>query len=132
LNQLERIGYLLPGPPENEPYRTFCKDNLSEIGPNVTNKYMNKSGVLAHKLLGIHSLEALRRSHSEWGEEALARAEQVREGKWTESVAVGSGDFVESIKAKLGVRAKGRKIFGTDGESSLLKPLASYSDDFNA
>jgi putative transposase len=83
-------------------------------------------------LLGIPSIDALRRSHSAWVEEALARAEQVREGKWTESVAVGSRDFVETIKARLGIRAKGRRISGMDGESCICEPQASYSDDFNA
>ena len=83
-------------------------------------------------LLGIPSIEALRRSHGAWVEEALARAEQVREGKWTESVAVGSREFVETIKGKLGIRAKGRRISGIDGESSLRQPQAPYSDDFNA
>jgi REP element-mobilizing transposase RayT len=83
-------------------------------------------------LLGIPSIEALRRAHSAWVAKALARAEQVRESKWTESVAVGSRDFVETIKAKLGVRAKGRRISGMNGESSLCEPQASYSDDFHA
>jgi len=64
-------------------------------------------------------------------EEALALAEQVREGKWTESVAVGSRDFVETIKAKPGIRGKGRRISVRDCESSLREPQASYSDDFN-
>jgi putative transposase len=67
-----------------------------------------------------------------WTEEALARAEQIREGKWTESVAVGSRDFVENVKSKFGIRAKGRKISGMDGESSLREPQVSYSSDFNA
>jgi putative transposase len=76
-------------------------------------------------LLGIPSIEVLRRLHKGWVEEALARAEQVRESKWTESVAVGSGDFVAAIKRKLGVRVKGRRILptaGIDGESTLREP----------
>ena len=48
----------------------------------------------------IPSIDALRRSHKAWVEEALARAEQVRETKWTESVAVGSRSFVQTIKGK--------------------------------
>jgi putative transposase len=84
------------------------------------------------RLLGIPSNEALRRSHGAWVEEALARAEQIREVKWTESVAVGSRDFVETVKAKLGIRAKGRRVSGIDGESSLCEPQVSYSADFNA
>jgi hypothetical protein len=35
-------------------------------------------------LLGISSIEVLRRSHMGWVEEALAGREQVRERKWTE------------------------------------------------
>ena len=61
------------------------------------------------ELLGMPSMDALRRSHRMWVEEALARAEQVREAKWTESVAVGSRNFVETVKAKLGIRGKGPK-----------------------
>jgi hypothetical protein len=38
-------------------------------------------------------------------EEALARPEQVRESKWTESTSVRSRDFVEVIKRGLGVKA---------------------------
>ena len=83
-------------------------------------------------LLGIPSIEALRRSHSAWVEEALARTELDREGKWTESVAVGSRDFVETIKAKLGIRAKGRRITGMAGRSCLSEPQASYIDNLDA
>ena len=83
-------------------------------------------------LLGISSVEALSRARSACIEEALARAEQVRENKWTESVAVGSKDFVETIKAKLGIRAKGRRISGMNSESSLREPQASYGYDFHA
>ena len=81
--------------------------------------------------LGIPSIEALRQAHGAWVEEALTR-EQVRESKWTESVAVGSRDFVEDIKVKLGIRAKGRRVSGIGGESSLREPQVSYSDDLGA
>ncbi len=83
------------------------------------------------KLLNIPSLEALRQRHSAWIQEALARTEQVREAKWTESVAVGSGDFVESVKKKLGVRGKGRRITQRGAEALLREPQGSYSDDFD-
>ena len=81
-------------------------------------------------LLGIPSIDALRRLHKTWVEEALGRAEQAREGKWTESIAVGSRNFVEIIKGELGINAKGRRISGTDEESGLREPQASYSNDF--
>ena len=44
-------------------------------------------------LLGIPTIEALGLSHNAWVEQALARAELVREGKWTESVARGEQGF---------------------------------------
>jgi REP element-mobilizing transposase RayT len=75
-------------------------------------------------LLDIPSIEALQRAHGTWVEEALAWAGQVRESKWTESVAVGSRSFAETIKDKLGVRAKRRRFSGTDEESTLHEPQA--------
>ena len=76
-------------------------------------------------LLGIPSINALGRSHQSWVAEALARSGLVRESKWTESIAVGSGDFVETVKKKLGVRAKGRRTTGTDEEATLREPQVS-------
>ncbi len=76
------------------------------------------------ELLGIPSIEELRRSHIGWVEEALVRKEQGRESKWTEGIAVGSRDFVDVIKRGLGMRAKGRRIYGMDDESALREPQA--------
>ncbi len=83
-------------------------------------------------LLGIPSKEDLRRLHSAWIEKALARDDQVRECKWTESIAVGSNDFVESIMNRLGIRAKGRRIYGVDGGFSLREAQAPYSINFGS
>jgi putative transposase len=83
-------------------------------------------------LLGIPSIDALRRSHRDWAEQALARHEQARESKWSESIAVGNRDFVETIKGKLGVRAKRRRFSGTGDEATLRQPQADYVDHFEA
>ncbi len=40
-------------------------------------------------------------------------------------------DFVEIVRAGLGIREKGRRISGTDGESNLSEPQAAYCDDFD-
>jgi putative transposase len=83
-------------------------------------------------LSGVHSIEDLRRANGRWVEDALARAEQNRESRWTESIAVGSRGFVEDVQAKLGIRAKGGRIItGIDAEASLREPQTSYRDDFN-
>jgi putative transposase len=75
-------------------------------------------------LLDIPSVEALQTAHESWVREALAGAGRVRESKWTESVAVGSREFVETVKGKLGIRAKRRRFSGTVDESMLREPQA--------
>ena len=84
------------------------------------------------ELLGIPSIEALRRLHKEWVEEALAREGQVREGKWTESVAVGSRHFVETIRTKLGLRAKGRRVSGRENDFTLREAQDLFGGGFDA
>ncbi|MCP3888626.1 MAG: transposase, partial [Desulfobulbaceae bacterium] len=42
--------------------------------------------------------------------ESLVKGNNPRQADWTESIAVGSRKFVETIKENLGLRAKGRKI----------------------
>lgn len=83
-------------------------------------------------LFRMDSIETLRELRRKWVEAALTRGGMVREGKWTENVAVGSRDFVETIKRKLGFRAKGRKISGSENQSTLREPQGLFGDDFDA
>ena len=47
-----------------------------------------------------------------------------RESRWTESIVVGSRDFVETIKTRLGIRVNYRKIKELQG-SFVLKEFGS-------
>jgi putative transposase len=49
-----------------------------------------------------------------------------RESCWTESIAVGGQDFTERIRAKLGVKAKGRKIVEKKSSFELREARISY------
>ena len=71
-------------------------------------------------LLGTGSYDQLRRSHKEWVEEHLGDRAKERQDKWTGSVAVGSKSFIESVKASLGFRAKGRDVIES-GEGYQLR-----------
>jgi putative transposase len=62
------------------------------------------------QLLNIPSVEELKKSHNGWVEEALRNSSSVRESKWVKSVAVGSKEFVEMTKEKLGFQVKGRSV----------------------
>jgi hypothetical protein len=54
----------------------------------------------------------------------------VREGEWTQSIAVGTQGFVEKTKQKLGIRAKGRKVVETGEAYQLREPQVFYPSNF--
>jgi len=81
-------------------------------------------------LLHISTTDDLKNSHKKWVEEILKTKNYVRESKWSQSIAVGSKSFVEVIKEKLGIRAKGRKVEGTEGLYHLREPQAAYNSNF--
>lgn len=82
--------------------------------------------------LGMGKYELLREAHREWVEDALKANSNSREDKWTQSVAVGSRDFIERTKAALGVRAKGRKLQDSGAACELREPQLLYQRDFDS
>jgi len=71
------------------------------------------------ELLEIGSTDELRESHRHWIEDGLKGKSNARESKWTESVAVGSMEFVEETRDRLGNKIKGRKIMESNGAYEL-------------
>jgi REP element-mobilizing transposase RayT len=82
------------------------------------------------ELLHISTFDELRNSHKKWVEEILKTKNNVRESKWSKSIAVGSKGFVEGIKEKLGIRAKGRKVGESGGLYHLREVQVPYNSDF--
>lgn len=62
------------------------------------------------ELTGIGNIKRLRSDYETWIESALERNELKRETRWTESVAVGSKEFIERIKKRLGSKANYRAV----------------------
>ena len=81
-------------------------------------------------LFDVSNVDDLRNSHKKWVEEILKTQNYVRESKWSQSIAVGSKKFVESIKEKLSIRAKGRKVAGSKDLYHLREAQAAYNSDF--
>lgn len=81
-------------------------------------------------LLQMRDIEELQQSCRAVFEEALGTNNQTRDSKWTESVAVGSKAFIEATKKRLGIRAKGRKIFESNKGYELREPAVSYGSNF--
>ena len=81
-------------------------------------------------LLHISTIDELRSSHKKWVEEIIKTKNYVRESKWTQSIAVGSKNFVEGIKEKLGIQAKGRKVEGSRDLYHLRESQTAYNSNF--
>lgn len=82
------------------------------------------------QLLNIQTVEELKKSHSGWIEEALRNNSSVRESKWVKSVAVGSKEFVEMTKEKLGFQVKGRRVSRSGDNYQLREQQTAYSPLF--
>ncbi len=78
-------------------------------------------------MTGVATYDAFRKVHLELVTEALVKGNNPRQADWTESIAVGSRKFVETIKENLGLRAKGRKILESDGGFQLREEVNTYN-----
>jgi putative transposase len=78
------------------------------------------------ELTGFEPYDAFRKVHKEVVEESLRNGDNTRQPQWTESIAVGSRNFVETIKEDVGVLAKGRKIMENDGITQLREEEGIY------
>jgi hypothetical protein len=66
------------------------------------------------------------------GRGALGRWAKERQDEWTGSVAVGSKSFIESVKASLSFRAKGRDVIPSGEGYQLRESPATYKVLFEA
>ncbi|AGF79257.1 transposase [Desulfocapsa sulfexigens DSM 10523] len=86
---------------------------------------------LLTELLGLNSVVELKEMHANWVEDTLKADKQLRESKWTQSVAVGSQTFVEKIKNELGMRAIHRGIHKVDESFELRETQIPCSANFS-
>ncbi len=72
----------------------------ASCGYRATREPRERDSIIGHRALmnlpGIPSIDALRRLRKPRVEEAHARADQAREGKWIESIAQGAGTLSRS------------------------------------
>jgi putative transposase len=82
-------------------------------------------------LMGVHSRDELQVRHKELVEQALAEGCQ-HDDTWTESIAVGSQGFVESVKKRLKGRANHRKVEGNNVVWALREDHNPYGEEYIA
>ncbi len=71
------------------------------------------------ELCCVEAAEHFRQNHKEWAEECLKRVNGSRDPYWSESIAVGTKEFVEETREKLGYKAQGRKTVKNDDAFAL-------------
>lgn len=79
------------------------------------------------EVLGLSTPEKLPASRKHAIESTLQKENYRRDKKWTESIAVGSESFVETIKERLGLRAKSRGIQKDNDTYQLHESINSYN-----
>ena len=79
-------------------------------------------------LLGFKNYDDLKEAHYKWVESEIPTDGSAKENKWTQSIAVGSKAFIETMREALGFRAKGRKIIGADDAFELRELIAPYGN----
>jgi len=71
-------------------------------------------------------------AHKHWVKSCLSDGDNFRDGKWTESIAVGSEAYIPNVKNLMGGMALGRKVL-ENGESFQLKEMQNpYIAHFGA
>ena len=65
------------------------------------------------RLLGFESYEDLKAAHFKWIERKIQTGSSETVIKWSQSIAVGSAEYLEKVKKDLGFKAKNRKIIGS-------------------
>lgn len=74
------------------------------------------------RLLGMDDSDQLSETYERWTKDALGRNGHFRDGKWSESIAVGTKSFVEKTKERCGIRALGRQVVKTSDVYELKEP----------
>ena len=80
-------------------------------------------------LCGFSDTEQFTAQHRQWVSDAIVNGRNQRENCWTESIAIGSSNFVEETKIKLGIKAIGRRVEGRKEDQYVLReePVAYNS-----
>ena len=82
------------------------------------------------EVLELGSLEELRSAHREWVATALSSEAQRREEIWSQSLAVGSVEFVRQTQVALGHQGRYRNRLDSDGMNVLREAEESYGPIF--
>ena len=81
-------------------------------------------------LLGFDSYGDVIKYHKKWVDDFLGNGNNIRDDKWTTSIAIGNRSFVERVKSLMGALAIGRKSTEAGDSYQLREPAVPYIAHF--
>ena len=82
-------------------------------------------------LFGFYEKSSFQKTHLQWVEAELEKIQSVRNPLWSESIAVGTEGFIETIRKELPGKTQGRELVYDEEMTSLREPTASYNALFS-
>ncbi len=82
------------------------------------------------ELLGYENYDEVKTYHKRWVDDYLSNGNNIRDDKWTKSIAVGNRTFVERVKSLMVVLAIGRKNVGVGESYQLREPEIPHGAHF--
>jgi REP element-mobilizing transposase RayT len=104
----------------------YCISGYNEI-QNPQQRYSIINRKILLELFGIHDENCFRQMHRELVEIELKNNSSIKNSLWSESIAVGSENFIKDIQQKLAGRVEGRSVVTYNGTTALKEPQAPYS-----
>jgi REP-associated tyrosine transposase len=100
-------------------------------GYNEIQTPRRKNVIIAYEKLaqlgGFQDYGTFASSHQKWVDHAIGSIKNIRDSRWTESVAVGSSPFIKRVKSVMGAMAKGRKIRDCKDGFELREETVAYN-----
>ena len=84
------------------------------------------------ELLEFDTYDKVKTYHKRWVDDYLGNGKNIRDDRWTKSIAIGSRSFVEKVKSLMGIMAIGRESIEGGESYQLREPSIHYGGHFGA
>ena len=77
-------------------------------------------------LCGFGEIAEFQLAHGRWIDDSLTRVRMVREGRWSEAIAIGKLNFVTKMKSELGLKGSRREVIDEGGTYAIREQSEAY------
>ena len=94
---------------------------------NPPDRYRIVDLAVVSALCGFSDIPTFQMAHRKWVDDTLRDHATRRDDTWSSSIAVGSAEFIDQIKAALGISALHREVVESQAGHSLRQPQSTYA-----